>query len=345
MCDGVGNCRSFAKPSTPCGATTCDAVDDVITGKLCDGEGTCTDDAITCAPYVCADGTACSKDCKADGDCHVPGADGYVGAFCNLGTCADKLPDGSACDRAEACQNGFCTDGFCCNKACDGQCEACGEKGAEGKCVPVLGDPRGERAACPAAPADEPCQAASCNGKVADHCAGFAGSKVKCQDPLCEDGQATGQGLCDGEGQCGVAAPVECGAYVCGATECLTSCATDKDCVAGNSCVDHECLSGAKCSDDGLSVVEVNSTSTSCGAYTCQGGACLKNCGTSEDCAPNYICDASAKQCIQPNVAPQTDDSGCGCRAVGAVPPNRSWLAVVAAFTLLGARRRRRAAA
>jgi MYXO-CTERM domain-containing protein len=343
-CDGVGNCRSFAKPSTACGETSC--VDDVITGKLCNGEGICADDSITCAPYLCGDTAACSSDCQKDQDCHLPDQDGYVGAFCNIvnniGTCTDKLTDGSPCERKEACQSGFCTDGLCCNKGCDGQCEACGEKGAEGKCVPVLGDPRGERAVCPEAPADEPCQAASCNGKVGDHCAGFATSKVKCQDPRCEDGQATGQGLCDGDGNCGVAAPVECGAYVCGPSQCLTNCDADKDCVAGNSCVDHECLSGAKCSDDGLSVVEVNSTSTSCGAFTCQAGACLKNCSSTDDCAPAYVCDVDSKQCIQP-LAPPADDSGCGCRAVGGTSPDRSWLAVVLSLTLLGARRRRRA--
>lgn len=312
LCDGQGSCRSFQKPTTPCGATTCDPQTNAISGLICDGAGTCGDTPTPCAPFLCS-GNACATSCKADTDCTPD-------AFCNgSGVCTLKSADGVSCGAKNECASDFCVDGVCCAEACDGQCEACGEKAAKGKCVAVQGSPRGNRPACDEAPANEPCQVVACNGKenARDQCAGYVGSDVTCQDATCRDGLATGTGRCNGKGTCAVDAPVECGAYKCGATECLTACDSDADCTDGNRCTEQKCGTGARCSDDLASVVDADGNSTSCAPFLCQGDACLKACSISTDCADGYLCNAESQQCEAASSPTPTDSSGCGCRMAG----------------------------
>lgn len=339
LCDGQGSCRSFQKPTTPCGATACDAATNSISGFICDGGGKCGNTPTGCAPFLCS-GDSCSKTCKSDKDC----ADG---AFCNGSSiCTEKAADGASCAAKNECASNFCVDGVCCAEACDGQCEACAEKSAKGKCVAVLGNPRGARPACDEAPAGEPCREAHCSGNDEERtsCAGYVSSEITCQDPGCQDGLQTGTGRCNGKGMCAVDAPVECGAYKCGATECLTACETDADCTEGNRCTDQKCGSGARCSDDLTSVLDADGNATSCAPLLCQGQACLKACSVSTDCADGYVCNSDNQQCEASTITAPTDSSGCGCRAAGGRGSRLPPLVGVAVLALWCARRRRRTA-
>ena len=120
----------------------------------------------------------------------------------------------------------------------------------------------------------------------------------------------------NGKGACAVDAPVDCGAYECGATECLTECKSDTDCIVPNRCTNQKCGSGARCSDDLTSVVDADSNATACAPCLCQGEACLIACSSTTDCADGYVCNAQNQQCeaVTPNSA---TDAGCGCRAAG----------------------------
>ncbi len=78
MCDGAGSCRSFAKPGTTCGATTCSA--GVVTGMLCKGDSAdCAAATTKCSPYACS-GNACATSCATSADCDAKLA-------CNAGKC------------------------------------------------------------------------------------------------------------------------------------------------------------------------------------------------------------------------------------------------------------------
>ncbi len=77
------------------------------------GEG-CVLERELCLPY--------SAGCASHGDCAA--AEGF---FCgDNSTCQRKLPLGSACGDAAACQSGFCHDGACCDGPCTG-CQACAQ--------------------------------------------------------------------------------------------------------------------------------------------------------------------------------------------------------------------------
>jgi hypothetical protein len=331
FCDGQGSCRSYAIPQTPCGDTTCtDATGTAagtvaVTGQLCDGQGNCGANTASCDAYVCS-GSACGTSCTKDTDC----ADG---AFCaGTSKCQVKLDGGKSCGGANECASGFCTDGVCCNGACGGQCEYCNaDPTSAGTCVPVQGLPQNGRPACAAAPTDQPCLAAVCDGETTDSCAGFAGSQVVCQDASCADGKATGTARCDGAGSCSVDKPVDCGAFKCGPTECLTACQSDTDCADGNSCVEGVCSSGARCSDDLTSLIATDGSAQNCSPFLCQGQACLKNCSSSSDCADGFVCNPNDKNCEAITASPQ-QDSNCSCRAVGtsSTPArNRLWLGLL----------------
>ncbi|HWZ92694.1 MAG TPA: hypothetical protein VNW92_27700, partial [Polyangiaceae bacterium] len=243
-----------------------------------------------------------------------------------------KLDGGKSCGGANECASGFCTDGVCCNGACGGQCEYCNaDPTSAGTCVPVQGLPQNGRPACAAAPTDQPCLAAVCDGETTDSCAGFAGSQVVCQDASCADGKATGTARCDGAGSCSVDKPVDCGAFKCGPTECLTACQSDTDCADGNSCVEGVCSSGARCSDDLTSLIATDGSAQNCSPFLCQGQACLKNCSSSSDCADGFVCNPNDKNCEAITASPQ-QDSNCSCRAVGtsSTPArNRLWLGLL----------------
>ncbi len=90
FCNGAGACRSFAKPSTPCGPTACSA--GTLSGKICKGDSAaCVDSTgVMCAP-LCVRRRACKTSCAADTDCEA-------GAYCGAtNTCIAKTENGKSC--------------------------------------------------------------------------------------------------------------------------------------------------------------------------------------------------------------------------------------------------------
>jgi hypothetical protein len=304
---------------------------------VCDGAGNCGDDSVDCGPNLCDDDKiACATSCNDDDDCD---SDGYC---VQGGTCDFKQPDGETCSRAAECESGHCVDGVCCNTACAGQCEACAQSGAEGKCVAVVGEPVGDREACEEAPDGEPCLARSCDGETRTECAGYAGADVVCRAASCDESGQTPEAVCDGSGACAVAEPVSCGAYLCDAAgeKCADSCTSDADCSLGNSCVEGTCGTGARCSLDGADLVEPNMNRIPCAPYRCQGTACLDACDSSDDCASGFVCNRVNGKCeTAQSATSQKEDSGCGCRSVRRTQGHP--LALVLIAGLLGLARRR----
>jgi hypothetical protein len=205
-CDGRGACRAYASQGTACGDTTCDEADDTVSGFVCDGEGDCEEDSVSCAPFACA-GDECADGCSDDSDC--AGA-----AYCLASVCTDKRGAGRTCEEERECASGHCVDGVCCNSACEGQCEACNETDTEGTCTQVLGSPRGERPACP--------EALACRG-------GECTADVMCS----QDGLSV---LGDGE-------TIDCSPFRCRGASCIPSCESGSDCAPGARCSsDGECV-------------------------------------------------------------------------------------------------------
>lgn len=322
LCDGKGKCRDFAKPSTPCGDTLC--AKGAVSGKLCDGAGTCSTDTASCAPYVCG-GNACTTGCQTDDDCATSG-------YCLNGTCQSKKDLGEPCSSVMQCASNFCADGVCCEAACDGQCEACSDAGT---CQAVKGEPRAGRTACNGDP--DVC-GGTCDGKARDHCS-YPSSAQSCGNS-CVEGQQLPR-VCDADGACVDSSPIPCGNYACGETECLTACAHARDCAAGFSCVGGSCQpTASKCSDDRRSSVTEDDVTTLCTPYVCDAssGSCKTECTTVDDCASGSVCNAS-KSCV-PVSDSKSEAGGCGCNVPGKPSPRATWLLLLVGLGLVGRRRR-----
>jgi hypothetical protein len=94
----------------------------------------------------------------------------------------------------------------------------------------------------------------------------------------------------------------------------------------------------ARCGDDGVSKIDPDGTVSSCLPFACEAGACVTQCGSSEDCAPGNVC-SEAKLCV--GAGGGTSSSGC-CDAGGGVSTNGAGavLALLGGVALLGRRRR-----
>ncbi len=344
-CNGTGLCAK-APLGTACGNTTC--VGNSVQGQICDGTGYCIDSTSTtaCAPYVCGDVDGvekCTNPCADDDDC----ASGFR---CNAGTCVKKLGNGKPCTDSFVCESNYCVDGVCCDTGCNGQCEAC-DSGSPGVCSPIEGVPHGDRPECDQA--GEEC-GGECDGVNSAACK-YAPSGTACGEAACDAGIAT-SAECNGQGTCDPNPEIECAPYVCDAdATCKTRCDVDEDCSQGYACDEtaQRCLPqavAAECSEDRLKSVG-NNGETACKPFLCDvaTGACAVLCATTNDCAPDFVCDAATKVCL-PKVAASSveDDSGCGCRTVGTAPArsgNLAWLAALGLVVVSAGRRRTKKAA
>jgi hypothetical protein len=230
----------------------------------------------------------------------------------------------------------------CCDGACSGQCESCGELDALGLCVAIRGEPRSERPACPAAPADEPCLATECDGETRGECRLLAGADVVCSEESCVDGFATREARCDGDGSCATSTPEDCAPYVCGGSVCGTNCGSDADCAGGFRCEAPRCVAGATCSDDELELIGVDGERTSCSPYRCAIDRCRIGCDTTAHCAPGFACNPENQQCETAHTQEAADDGGCGCRTAGKSGGFSALFAAASAAWLLFCLRRRR---
>src|SRR4029078_2765684 len=97
----------------------------------------------------------------------------------------------------------------------------------------------------------------------------------------CSAGSYTRERTCNGTGTCQTTTPISCGAFSCNScgTTCLTTCATDNDCIAPNICNAGQCTKkplGTTCAGG-----------TECAAGLCQQGVCCSSSctGTCRSCA------------------------------------------------------------
>jgi hypothetical protein len=183
---------------------------------------------------------------------------------------------GSSCTGSTQCASGFCADGVCCNEACAGVCRTCASGESLGTCIPAdIGiDPRHncEDQGVAACGTDGVCDGA---GACEKYSAG-----VICRSADCTGSTLTFAQRCDGQGVCLAAQSQPCAPFVCGSSgQCKTTCTTDTDCLAPNTCVNGSCGKipiGASCSSD-----------AQCNTGACaQGVCCATACpGTCASCA------------------------------------------------------------
>lgn len=188
---------------------------------------------------------------------------------------------GEACEEVECCGCLVCLGGVCLpnNDACGGECRSCNAKGI-----------------CNLADIGESCEASS-----GEDCTSMVWGE---KDGTCYAFDVA-TGACDATGQCVGSACVEQGEEILSCPECMLA---ENACVAGTNvqfidvtsfcatsgatakCEGYDCngddMVYKSCGADGVCQENVES----CGAYTCQGGACATDCASDSDCSGTADC-------------------------------------------------------
>jgi len=268
LCNGAKACAKWDN-STVCAPQVCE--NGTQTEHKCDGSGTCVAAVQTaCTPYVCG-ANACLTTCASDTDC-------VSTHYCDVATspkvCKPKVAQGAVCAADNQCSSGHCVDGVCCDSACGGLCEACSAAktgGVDGICAPVASntDPDND---CAQDPPGTCGQNGLCDGAKA--CAKWDNTTV-CALQVCTNGTQTAERKCDGAGTCVAGVQTPCTPYVCGANACLTTCASDGDCVPTHYC-------------------DLATSPTVCKPKGAQGAVCTANdqC-SSGNCVDGVCCDTA----------------------------------------------------
>ncbi len=178
---------------------------------VCDSSGVCQPNLTACPGNLGCDdaGTACNTSCAQLADC-------AAGFYCAADAgCLAQMAAGP-CTGNDECSSGVCGlagTGNCCTGACS---------------------------------TDATCGATACDATTAacnDTASGVAcGSAIQ----SCTGSTSQGPSACDGMGKCSPPAGVDCSPYVCGATDCLTSCSDNTSCGAKDVCdvLNSTCCSG-----------------------------------------------------------------------------------------------------
>ncbi|MGZ3454451.1 MAG: hypothetical protein ACXVEF_32895, partial [Polyangiales bacterium] len=205
------------------------------------------------------------------------------------------LANGATCGSDFDCDSTHCIDGVCCDTLCDKQCQACNILGKVGTCSTVTsGNAIAPRTACSGF--GTTC-GSSCDGTFADKCH-YSTSSVVCGAASCSSGTETLLTHCDGSGGCTPASTAACTPYKCGATACLTTCATAGDCASGYTCDFTPGPTLNKC-------IPTKGPGSTCGTTTdCNSGlTCVDNvCCSSASCPAGQKCNVapSAGTCKLP---------------------------------------------
>jgi hypothetical protein len=304
-------------------------VNNAQTGYLCAAKQCLPSETHDCGLFRCNQ-NLCLTTCVTHSDC-------VESAYCQSGVCISKLANGGECTDGAQCTSNICQDSVCCNAPCEGVCEACDDQGL---CLPINGSPRPGHGACPAGTAQNPCEAAACDGADRTHCLAYAGASVACRSPSCENGEATLAAGCDGLGACPALVRVSCGVYACGADACRAKCQSSSDCATGASCdvANGQCVPGASC-DGPHTRVKISGEREDCAPYVCRSGLCTTVCNGPSDCVEGRVCDDS-RHCV-PSAGGAADEGGCGCRLGSRGTPNAGWLSALLLGFGAGLRRRR----
>src|SRR5262249_44569841 len=145
--------------------------------------------------------------------------------------------------------------------------------GTSGTCPADVKVPAGTVCRPSAGPCDP--NAEACDGTSANCPADvLAPSGTVCSPPSCSSGSETLAAACTGSAaSCPAPVVQPCGAYVCGATDCLSTCTTNADCASGYFCSGNVCTLK-------LDLGSACSASTDCKSSFCADGVCCNRaCG------------------------------------------------------------------
>jgi hypothetical protein len=279
FCNGAGGCQLYAA-GTQCAAPSCPASSTIDTlVRTCDGAGTCKPATTqSCFPFTCnaTTQTACVSVCASDADC-------APGQFCNAGSCGLRRL-GQICGSGSDCASSYCVDGVCCSAPGCGTCQACNLSGSTGSCQPVPAGSTEPHQLCPLTP---PCGFdGTCNG--AGTCRNTKAG-TGCGATTCT-GSTSMVSACNGAGTCAQTSLACPGHFVCGPAACLTTCASDADCVAGYTCQSNTCTNlkplGSACASSGECINGMCTDHVCCASASC--GACnaCNIAGKVGTCAP-----------------------------------------------------------
>ena len=296
-CDGSGAC-AYWDDGTECFSQYC-VGGVVFYSDTCNGGGVCTDGGNdSCEGYACADnGSECRTACTEQYHC------GF-GFYCTVdGECVEKKDVGETCGLNVECASWYCVDGYCCNGPCGGQCQACDTAGLEGTCTNLTNntDPENECGPCRVCSGGGACKDATQGSDPKANCAAMpehgcgydgdcsGGGACEYWDAttVCAAQSCTGSTLyetdqCNGAGVCLDSGTSSCSPYKCAAdaVNCLGSCTSDADCIAGHYCA------GAVCTPKKSNGQTCSATNECLSNYCVDGYCCNSGCaGSCRSCA------------------------------------------------------------
>ncbi|MFO0617547.1 MAG: proprotein convertase P-domain-containing protein [Polyangiaceae bacterium] len=269
-----------------CGGASCSAC---ANGKTC---GVASD----CTSAFCNAGTCAA--CTTDGNC-------LASEFCNTatGVCTPDKVGGATCSGASQCQSASCVDSVC-------RCVTPRTLGLRG----VLGGREGAgprrrvRACREQLRSDNGCAVTATSlrhhRRVQRRWArALYSSTTVCNVSPCTNGVQSNTDLCDGAGTCSDAGTVNCAPYTCDAAglACLTTCATDNECIAGDFC------------DATSHCVPKNANGTMCGgANACTSGNCIDGVCCNASCGADcFACNVAGSVGVCSPVASGQTDGAC----------------------------------
>jgi hypothetical protein len=299
-CDGM-NLTSCAYPTSSCRAPSC-AGGVATLAASCDGAGSCPSVVTkSCAPLTCnAAGSACANSCASDTDC-------ASGNYCDSnGQCLKQGGIAAACTASNQCLSSFCADGVCCGSKCDGQCQACNQSGNVGSCIAVTGAPVGNRAACTGK--GTTC-GGTCNGTNTSTCT-YPPSSMSCGTASCNGTTFTPAAACDGAGTCVTPPTQSCIPYVCGATACTTSCASQSDCVGFCNTTTNTC--SATFTDGSPCGLDSACASGHCVDGVCCNSTCTGQCQRCDQAGSIGTCTTISGAPVGNRMKCMSDGSACG---------------------------------
>ncbi|MFT7620975.1 MAG: hypothetical protein ACI9WU_000136 [Myxococcota bacterium] len=256
---GISECKESCLDHADCESTSyCETgicVADLAPAAACTVAAQCANDA--CVDGFCCD-AACGALCKGCSSSRTGLADGTCG---NITAVTD--PD-DECPNCSSCNGGVCGNHLVNTDPLD-ECPLCQVCDGSDTCVNVtLGaDPLNECAPT----AQSTCGLDGfCDGAAA--CDLWAAT-TECVSESCAGGVFEAVDTCDGSGVCVDSGAANCAPYICGATQCLASCAGngDADCSPGNYCNANFCqaqeAAGEACGGP-----------SHCQSGICEGGTC-----------------------------------------------------------------------